>query len=464
MRNSYMKEELQSLNIGCTLVNAGIDKAIDKLLETIDDAVAKWNLSVAMEEYLYYFYKKNIYTRSLAKQNCKQIIYKIYQPLEIYNRVNTSERYYINKLEMEIFYKHRNILLMDNAGMGKSTLIKYMSLSILENGEYVPYILELRNIEGEEIIEYIKNEIRMQEKNILTKDVEKLLRQGKFIIFFDGFDEVDDRYKTSVSNKIKRFVEKYSENYYMLSSRQIEGIGTFESFMAFSIRDLTFDEACELIRKLDNDGEISNNLIHLLKSKGNNYQNVRDLLGNPLLVMILYSTFECGECFDIPCKKSDFYEQIFQALYKRHDKMKDGAYEHQKKSMLDISDFYTLLRKVGFKCLQKNCKVIYSRLELELIVNNALNEMKWIKTKTADYLDDVTYAVPYFRVMNNYYVWFHKSFMEYFAAAYICNDLRELKSSVFEQLAKKSGLYYNVLDFCFEMDIRAFRIHIIYPL
>ena len=165
-----------------------------------------------MEEYLYYFYKKNIYTRSLAKQNCKQIIYKIYQPLEIYNRVNTSERYYINKLEMEIFYKHRNILLMDNAGMGKSTLIKYMSLSILENGEYVPYILELRNIEGEEIIEYIKNEIRMQEKNILTKDVEKLLRQGKFIIFFDGFDEVDDRYKTSVSNKIKRFVEKYSEN------------------------------------------------------------------------------------------------------------------------------------------------------------------------------------------------------------------------------------------------------------
>ena len=204
-----MKEELQSLNIGCTLVNAGIDKAIDKLLETIDDAVAKWNLSVAMEEYLYYFYKKNIYTRSLAKQNCKQIIYKIYQPLEIYNRVNTSERYYINKLEMEIFYKHRNILLMDNAGMGKSTLIKYMSLSILENGEYVPYILELRNIEGEEIIEYIKNEIRMQEKNILTKDVEKLLRQGKFIIFFDGFDEVDDRYKTSVSNKIKRFVEKY---------------------------------------------------------------------------------------------------------------------------------------------------------------------------------------------------------------------------------------------------------------
>ena len=54
--------------------------------------------------------------------------------------------------------------------------------------------------------------------------------------------------------------------------------------------------------------------------------------------------------------------------------------------------------------------------------------------------------------------------MEYFAAAYICNDLRELKSSVFEQLAKKSGLYYNVLDFCFEMDIRAFRIHIIYPL
>lgn len=459
-----MKEELQSLNIGCTLVNAGIDKAIDKLLETIDDAVAKWNLSVAMEEYLYYFYKKNIYTRSLAKQNCKQIIYKIYQPLEIYNRVNTSERYYINKLEMEIFYKHRNILLMDNAGMGKSTLIKYMSLSILENGEYVPYILELRNIEGEEIIEYIKNEIRMQEKNILTKDVEKLLRQGKFIIFFDGFDEVDDRYKTSVSNKIKRFVEKYSENYYMLSSRQIEGIGTFESFMAFSIRDLTFDEACELIRKLDNDGEISNNLIHLLKSKGNNYQNVRDLLGNPLLVMILYSTFECGECFDIPCKKSDFYEQIFQALYKRHDKMKDGAYEHQKKSMLDISDFYTLLRKVGFKCLQKNCKVIYSRLELELIVNNALNEMKWIKTKTADYLDDVTYAVPYFRVMNNYYVWFHKSFMEYFAAAYICNDLRELKSSVFEQLAKKSGLYYNVLDFCFEMDIRAFRIHIIYPL
>ena len=138
-----MKEELQSLNIGCTLVNAGIDKAIDKLLETIDDAVAKWNLSVAMEEYLYYFYKKNIYTRSLAKQNCKQIIYKIYQPLEIYNRVNTSERYYINKLEMEIFYKHRNILLMDNAGMGKSTLIKYMSLSILENGEYVPYILEL---------------------------------------------------------------------------------------------------------------------------------------------------------------------------------------------------------------------------------------------------------------------------------------------------------------------------------
>lgn len=460
MKNT--KENEDSINFN-TLVEQPIKKSIafliDKAFAKIEDVRNKKMLQKAFEEYALYCYKKNVYMNSLALGNNKRSILEIYQPLTIKNKINKIK---INSANIDFIKKYKNILLVDEAGMGKSTIVKYLSIKTLLDGMIIPIIIELRNLEGIEIIEYIKKQIEPLHYTIKASDLSLIIKQGNFLIFFDGYDEIEEKYKKSVTNKIKEFVNKTDNNYYVLTSREESGLVTFDSFQRFGICKLECDEACDLIRKIDENGELSEYIIDLIKNDPNSGA-INDLLGNPLLVSILYKTFTSGN-WNIPYKKSEFYNQIYYALYDKHDRTKDPTFEHIKKSGLDCSDFFSVLRGIGFQCLQES-KIEYRRNQIWKLIGNVLSDMKWLSTNTDDFLYDLIYTVPYFQDFNLYLKWTHKSFMEYFAACFISDVLNEKdKGKVYNLLSNKPDKYYNVLDFCYDIDIQSFRRYIIFPL
>lgn len=462
MENTVQTEALQSgFDLSEVLIKKTIGFVVNKVFDKFSKRKSMQGLKDGLQAYLLYCYKRNININSLVLGNSKRSILDIYQPLTIYNYYICTEKQKIESANIKFLRQHNNILLVDSAGMGKSTLLKYLSIQTLAEGNTIPVLIELRNLQGKEIVDYIKQEIEPLQKDIRTADLKEVLKEGGFLILFDGYDEIEDKYKQNIGKKIQEFVSKAENNYYILTSRDEPGLSSFSDFQRFGIQALSIYEAYELLKKIDNSGSLSNLIINKIKLD-KNLDNVKELLGNPLLVSILYKTFECGSSVDIPYKKSEFYNQIYYALYERHDKSKDPSYEHEKRSRLDCSDFNAVLRRLGFKCLEKN-KIEYDTNELYDIIECVLKEMKWLKTDKKSVVNDLIYAVPFFQEFNIYIQWIHKSFMEYFAAKFICSDINN-KGEIFEILAKKAYKYNNVLEFCYEMDVKTYRCKVIYPI
>lgn len=178
-----------------------ISQLLDCIFQKFDDLKSKQNLKEALQEYFLYFYKNNIYVNSMILSESGRSILDVYQPLTIYNLEKQTETYFVCSEDITFLDKHKNILLVDSAGMGKSTLIKYLSIQLLLKGNVLPIIIELRNMEGKNIVDYIKHQIEPIDKEIREKDLIKLLQKGGFAFFFDGYDEIEDVFKKTISKK-----------------------------------------------------------------------------------------------------------------------------------------------------------------------------------------------------------------------------------------------------------------------
>lgn len=417
----------------------------------------------ALHEYAKFCYRKNFYISSFVISNQQRSLLELYQPLTITLYSNKTKKFKIVG-NIGFLENYKRVLLVDTAGMGKTTLVKYLTIKILLSSElmYIPIIIELRNLEKYNIINFIKKQMDYFSKEINVRDLETLIVKGGFLIFFDGYDEIEEEFKTGITNKINELVHKAPNNLYMITSREDVGLYHFAEFQRFEINNLESDEVNELIEKLDQDKTLSKYIIQQIEQE-KNYKTIKELLGNPLLVSLLYQTFAVGGYgVHIPYKKSDFYNQIFYALFQKHDRTKDPMYEHKKMSGLDSTDFQIILRRFSFMCLQNDGLIEYQVDTVLNLLGDAINNIHWLKTDKKAFLHDLTHAVPYLEDYNFNIKWVHKSFMEYFASAYICFDTQDTPT-IFGLLEKNVLKYYNVLDFCYDLNIRAFRRDIILP-
>ena len=76
------------------------------------------------------------------------------------------------------------------------------------------------------------------------------------------------------------------------------------------------------------------------------------------------------------------------------------------------------------------------------------------------------HSVPLILEEGNSFRWVHKSFQEYFVSRYICDELKEKQKDVLLKMYKsnKSSRYYNILDFCYDLDRKSFEETIILDL
>lgn len=422
-------------------------------------------LEDCLAEYLEISYKKVMLMNTIVFRGIQKTVYDLYIPLTLVHGDSLSQSeensYIVDTSYADCFMENNNVLIVDTAGMGKSTIVKYMYVQAINNNDYIPIIIELRKVDQtKEILDYILEQFELLDKSINKADMIKMLKRGDFIIFFDGYDEITNENRGGVLDNIQQFVKKAGNNKYFLTSRDEWDLACLSEFTRFSIKPLSMDEAFKLIRKYDNNGEKSENLIQRIK-KDNQLEILKEFLINPMLVSLLYKTFEYKE--EIAYKKLSFYSQIYDALFNDHDKTKGGAYVHPKKTQLDILDFEKLLRRIAFISL-KNNQVEYSRQALADIIGNSVRDMSWVSVSVADVLDDLTHAIPLFQKDGNDYRWVHKSFMEYFAAGFICYD-SERTEQLFEKMSNSQRLekYKNVLDFCYDMKPDIARRILIYP-
>jgi hypothetical protein len=323
--------------------------------------------------------------------------------------------------------------------------------------------VELRRLsKNRRILDEIKGQIDSLSKAFPNDLLLELLSDGGFLIFLDGFDEIPLSDREIVTSDIQDFISKSNKNKFVLTSRPESALKGFGDFQEFRIEPIKKDEAFELLRRYDKQGQVSSLLIKKLKEPS--LSNIGEFLTNPLLVSLLFTAFQHRQT--IPFKKHIFYRQVYDANFETHDLTKGDSFTHPKHCDLGIDDFHRVLRHIGFSCLKEDQRIEFHKDQLLLLVSKARAFCVDLDFRDSDFLNDIVSTVPLFSQDGNYFRWAHKSLQEYFAAQFIYLDTRNQKSDILIQMYKHPNIekYLNVLDLYYDIDAKSFRSTVLYKL
>lgn len=414
-------------------------------------------------EYFYRTYKRYSTVNTLVFKNNQMSLKEIYIPLTLTIEKNhKNQNVKINGYPKTLADQYQRLLITDTAGMGKSTISKRMFLDVIDNSYGIPIFIELRRLSKEKSLKLeIQQQLNSLSKEFNPKLMLEFIQMGGFIFFLDGYDEISLSERENVTRDLQDFITNASDNIYVLTSRPETALASFGNFQKATIEPLKKKEAFELLRKYDNQGETSKNLIEKLDSP--EYQMIDDFLRNPLLVSLLFVAFDYKQT--IPLKKHIFYRQVYDAHFDSHDLSKGDGYIHEKKSKLDIDDFDKVLRFIGFECIKQQ-KIEFSKDELLAIIGNAKVFCVGLTFNASDIFDDLLKSVPLFCQDGNYYKWAHKSLQEYFAAQFIFKDVKENQDQILSTIYNGNNIekYFNMLDLYYDIDLFGFRKNMLLPL
>lgn len=409
-------------------------------------------LEHALKNYIETSYNKNIWMNTIVFRTQPKEIYELYVPLTI---VGDQREIIVDNYPKRHLEELKKIAVIDSAGMGKSTLLKWMFINCIHHNIGIPMFIELRRLNKDNtLIDEITRELNSFNLNIPKKLMNDLIMQGDFVFFFDGYDEVPLESNKEVTTDLQNFISKAHKNTFVLSSRHQASIESFVDFYKFHIKPLSTEEAFDLIRKYDNNSELSKKLINVI-NQDNILNDLDEFLTNPLMISLLYKGFNHKQV--IPLKKNLFYRQVYDALFEDHDLTKGGAFVHEKLSNLDSDNFHSVLRALAFISMKLG-KIEYSKDELIQLLSRSQKQTKITFTGNL-FLKDLISSVPLFYKDGDLYRWKHKSLQDYFAAQFICMDSKEHQKNILNDLYnnKNFDLFINVLDLSFDADFKTFR-------
>lgn len=440
---------------------------VNKLLDIGRDVKLLTNTTRALlVNYLIRAYDNYSSLNTVAFNSIPVKLKDIYYPLTLTNEKfkvpgTVSTEHKIDSNPVSIFGgSTHNIMIVDDAGMGKSTLMRYLFVFVYENGEYgVPIFLELRNIDdGRHILDLILDEINNINGGFDMDTLTKMIENGGFVFFLDGFDEVESGRKTTIAKEIASFISKAGNyNSFFLTSRPGEDalIG-IQNMLRFGIRPLAKEESYELIKLYCTNSKMSESIISEI-SKTDAFD---EFLSNPLLISLLVSAYEYD--MKIPEDKVDFYRQIFYA-FARHDKTKSPSFSHNINTGLDTRGMERLFSYLGFSCMENGMRTCMSLGDIyEAVKRFNLLESKAISP--INVIKDITLSVPLFVESGlDSYRWQHKSLMEYFSAMYIkdADDKKDIFKAIFE--AELPIQYFNIISILQTLDHRSNEDYLLLP-
>lgn len=398
--------------------------------------------------------------------------------LDIDNHFESDEQaIIIDKIPIELIKKYKKILIKDPVGMGKSTIMKFMFIDLIEDSIKdlgIPIYIELSHLsDTNTIIKEIHNELSSLYSEFDADKLYKFIQEGGFIFFLDGYDEIPSCYKGAVTKDINSFISKASskassnlDNYFILTSRAEERLTTFGTFQKFRIKPLTKEEAFELLSKYDLSKEKKDSRVLIEELKTGKYKSIDDCLKNPLLVSLLLYIFKNQK--ETTLSINSFCREIYDAFFNGQDLSK-GIEPHKITSGLTLDDLSQVLRFVGYMCLINERKDFekedFEKEDFLRFIGLAKNNCRKKDFIVSDCLNDLLLAVPFLYKKGAKYNWAYKSLRDYFAAQYIALDANNQDNILIRIYQSEHIFHYiNMLNIYYYVDNMGFSKNIILSL
>lgn len=326
---------------------------------------------------------------------------------------------------------NRFSIITGAAGIGKSMMMRHLFLDTIVSTKKVPVFLELRELNQNRLNlrEFIAETLAMNRFALDNEYVERALKAGHFVLFFDGFDEVSLSLRKSIGSQLRQLSAKYDQNLIIISSRPDNEFSGWQTFSVMEINPLTLKQACELVEKLPYDPELKRKFVKDLRLSL--FSKHQSFLSNPLLLSIMLITY--GMSADIPTKISVFYNQAYEALFQRHDALK-GGYQRDRLCNLDIQDFGRV-----FACFALQT---YDKRAFQFSKTEALHYLEKCKDllsfdfNSGSFLTDALQAVCLLVEDGLFLSFSHRSFQEYFTASFIADATPQVQKRLIEKFQK----------------------------
>jgi len=394
-------------------------------------------------------------SKKINRKNLEDIFVKPYFKV-IHNKFIKNHKDYEDEFifdeESEINYEQLfnysdKIIILGNPGSGKSILIKSIICEILNKNNAdsshenlincIPFRIELRKYlafkkqNRGNIIKYL-NSLLEEEYGITSMTetlLEKILKENKNIIFFDGLDEIfkiED--KIDIKNDIENFHNSFPLTKSVTSSRIIgyeEAKLDEEQFFEVNIKNFNDSQIEEYLNKwYEKEEELSErrtNEINGFLQKRNEIDN--ELISNPLLLSLIVIIYR--NTLALPESKLEIYQSCTKTLVEKWDASKKDLeinldpeiYKKRENILADLA--YWQYQELSGDVI----KITFTRA-----LNNVASSLERLKiTDESEAHNSAENFMAYAQKRSIYFEnnFTHKTFLEYYCAYWIYSNIEK---------------------------------------
>lgn len=316
-----------------------------------------------------------------------------------------------------VLQKNQYVVLLADAGLGKSVELQYTAYRVSETNPYfLPIIMPLNVYNGESILDYIKR----------YAPVYQSLNPAQFLLIFDGYDEIER--PNAFKRELKKFITENKGTKICISMRSNflpETSDAFDKFSIFNLLDLTYEDVKAYLTTREIDDK---EMVSQCKQKG-----LSHLLYNPFYLQEIADLFISHR--EIP-KPHELMQKIISLRIS-----KDSAkFEYARAELLE---------EQRYELLMAQTKLAYGMQLLAITYCSQDTYSMLLSSKDREFVKYSSIIVK----KPHGYEFSHNIFREYLAACYLNQlSLSEIINIVSVDDGKLlNHNWFNVLGFILQM-------------
>lgn len=402
--------------------------------------------------------EKILHVKTLASQDQAVFIDDIYVPLQL-EGVNTISIEVMGKTTLD--FVNRAILIKGLAGQGKSTILRKLLANDAKIVGRLPIFYELKNYQGGTIESAIAKNLEQSGIALSTEHVKIVLDDSNVKLYLDAFDETPPEFRSELLEEIGRLINRYN-CHLICTTRPDTELNSLVHADIYRVAPLSSEQVEAIIYKTSADPDKAFELCEALR-RSPLHQGPESILRSPILVVLFCISYNLGE--EIPTTLSQFYANIFDTVFYRHDNLKGKV--NRIRHWNDNRRIYRALFDYFCFISQRSGVNSFTREKFTDFIADSLaymSEDKYLADKVADELISITNLV--IQDGFNEYRFVHKSIQEFFSSSLICS-LSTDKKVGFYKLCRTdvafNSVFSNTLFFLEEIDYYAYCEYYLIP-
>lgn len=443
---------MDPIAVGASVVNAtGLPKKIAEstiIADVFDSLTTKYKLSSFSgfkDKYLR-LCSSHLSIRTIASPDNSVHVDEIYVPLELsgHSRIEATDGTTLDN-------SSRASLIVGFAGQGKSTILRKLLSNNISRISRLPFFYELKNYNGGEIEEAISRNLFTQGIKFSAGGLKNLFNDSNVRLFLDAFDECPAEHKRELFSEIDKLVRKYNCNIICTTRPDTEldalvGVDIYkvEFLRDRQIKDIIF-KTCQAIEKAQE--------LYSALERSNFHKGSDSILRSPILVVLFCTSYNIG--ISIPESLSQFYKNIFDTVFHRHDNIKGGVararhWNDDRSVYRNVFDYFCFIS-------QRSSLGSFSFVELSGLISKTLKYLSK-EPEHSDKISTELIQITNLIIRDGYdeYKFIHKSIQEFFCASFLIYGLEtKEKQAFYTKCASELGFYNifsNTLLFMKEID------------